>query len=107
MKRLLTLLLVASLAVIVVDVASANDATPRVDRREVRQHMRIREGVRSGELTRGEAGRLRAGQGHVRRMERRMKSDGCVTRGERARLTHAQNRQSRHIARFKHNDRVR
>ena len=67
--------------------------------------MRIPLGVRSGELTPGEAARLRAGQGHMRRMERRAKSDGVVTPGERVRLNHAQNRQSRKIARLKHNGR--
>lgn len=36
-------------------------------------------------------------------MERRAKADGHVTVRERARITHAQNRQSRQIARLKHN----
>ena len=107
MKRLLTMLLVASLAVIVADVASANDFTPRVDRREGLQHARIHQGVRSGELTRGEAMRLRGGQRHVNRMECRAKADGHVTRGERLRLQGAQNRQSRNIWRMKHNARER
>jgi hypothetical protein len=39
-------------------------------------------------------------------MERRAKADGVVTPGERSRLGRAQNRQSRHIARLKHNGRV-
>jgi hypothetical protein len=109
MKRLFTLMLFAVLAAVAVNasVASANDSTPRVDRREARQHARIRQGVRSGELTRGEAMRLRAGQAHVRRMELRAKSDGRVGPRERVRLERAQDRQSRHIYRLKHNGRVR
>ena len=104
MKHVITLVLVAALAAVTVDVASAAcAATPRIDRREAWQHGRIREGVRSGELTRGEAMRLRAGQAHVRAMEYRAKSDGVVTPGERARITRTQNRQSRHIYRMKHN----
>jgi len=109
MKRLFTLMLFAALAAAAVNanVASANDSTPRVDRREVRQHVRIRQGVRSGELTRREAMRLRMGQRHVDRMELRAKADGRVGPRERMRLERAQNRQSRHIYRLKHNGRVR
>jgi hypothetical protein len=107
MKRLFTLILFAALAVVSVNVASADVSSPRVDRREARQHARIRQGVRSGELTRGEAMRLRAGQTQVRRMERRAFSDGRMGPRERARLEWAQNRQSRRIHRFKHNGRVR
>jgi outer membrane biogenesis lipoprotein LolB len=88
-------------------VASANTATPRVDRREWRQHQRIREGWRSEELTRGERARLRAGQRRVHRMEWRAKRDGHVDRFERRRLNRAENRQSRRIYRLKHNRRSR
>ncbi len=87
--------------------AFANTATPRVNRREVRQQARIQRGVKSGELTRGEANRLERGQAHVDAMKDRAKADGVVTPKERARLNHAQNRQSRRIHRLKHNDRTR
>ena len=105
MKRILMGLALATLLITTAGLASANAATPRVNRREVHQHARIQQGVRSGRLTPGEAARLRAGQHHVHAMEHRAKSDGVVTPGERARLTHAQNRQSRHIYRLKHNAR--
>ena len=49
---------------------------------------------------------LRMGERHIRRMERRAKADGSVTRGERRRLNHAQNRESRRIYRLKHNGRT-
>src|SRR5262249_49487466 len=104
--RSLVLVLVTLMA-LAAGAASANTATPRVDRREVRQHARIHQGVRSGELTRGEALRLRADQGHIRRMERRAKRDGVVTPRERARLTRAQNRESARIYAYKHNARTR
>ena len=106
MKLLRVLFAMAAVAALSASVASARPVTPRVDRREVRQHARIQQGVRSGELTRGEAARLRAGQRHVRRMEARDKSDGIVTPRERMQLNRAQNRQSRHIARLKHNGRA-
>lgn len=107
MKTLRVLLLVAAFATLTASLASAGTVTPRIDRREARQSERIRDGVRSGELTRGETRHLVQGQRHVHRMEARAKSDGCVTPRERARITRAQNQQSRHIARFKHNGRER
>ena len=82
-------------------------STPRIDRREVRQHARIHQGVKSGELTRPEARNLRKGQRHVHRMENRAKADGKVTPAERARITTAQNHQSNKIYRKKHNARTR
>jgi hypothetical protein len=106
MKKFRVLFAVAALTALTAMTAAAHPATPRVDRREARQQARIHDGVRSGELTRGEAARLRAGQRHVRRMECRAKADGVVTMRERASLGHAQNRQSRHIARLKHNGRA-
>ncbi len=105
MKPIRILILTAILALITASFAAAHPVTPRVDRREARQHMRIHQGVKSGQLTRGEARRLRAGQAHVRRTERRAKADGRVTLRERARMERALDRQSRHIARLKHNGR--
>lgn len=103
MKILRVLFAVAAVAALTAGAADARPVTPRVDRREARQHERIAQGVRSGALTPGEAARLRAGQGRVRRMELRAKSDGVVTWRERGRLARAQDRQGRHIRRFKHN----
>ena len=105
MKVLRVLFVVAAITALTAFTAEARSNTPRVDRRELRQHARIQQGVRSGELTRGEAWRLRAGQSHVRRMERRAKFDGRLTPRERARLDRAQDRQSRRIFRLKHNRR--
>ena len=107
MKAFRVILMAAVLALTTAAVASAHSTTPRVDRREARQHVRIHQGARTGTLTRGEAMRLRAGQRHVHRMERRAKADGRVTVRERARMTHAQNHQNRAIYRLKHNGRVR
>ena len=105
MKRILRVLVLATLLTTTAGLASASTATPRVDRREARQHARIRQGVASGRLTPGETARLRTGQHHVRAMERRAKADGVVMPGERARIARAQNRQSRQIFRLKHNAR--
>lgn len=79
----------------------------RRDVRQGAQRARIHEGVENGSLTRGEAARARAGQRHVRRMERRAEADGNVTAAEKAKIEHAQDRESRKIHRMKHNDKNR
>jgi hypothetical protein len=105
MKVLRVLFAVAAIAAITTLTAQAQTLTPRVDRRELRQHARIEQGVQSGQLTRGEAMRLRAGQRHVDRLERRAEWNGVVTPRERLRMDRAQDRQSRRIWRLKHNRR--
>ena len=105
MKRLTTLLALAVAATLVAGAVDANAATPRIHRREFRQHERIRQGVRSGELTRGETRHLRAGQLRVHRMEYRAHADGRMTPRERMRIHRMQDRQSRAIYRLKHNRR--
>jgi hypothetical protein len=105
MKRIAQVLFVLALVTTLAGAASANTATPRVDHRRAVERARIHQGVRSGQLTPREQRRLNAHQRHIRRTERRMKSDGNVSRGERTRLNHMQNRQSRRIHRLKHNGR--
>jgi hypothetical protein len=95
MKTLLTILVISLTA----HLAHAG----RHDRRQAAQGARARQGVRSGELTRGEARAVQAQQAKVRRMERRAEADGTVTAEEKARLEKAQDRASRQIYRLKHN----
>lgn len=82
--------------------AFAQANTPRVDQREANQQRRIEQGVASGSLTQREANRLERGQQRVENIEVRAKSDGVVTRQERARLHQAQDTESRHIYNQKH-----
>ena len=81
--------------------------TPVVDKRQRAQRSRIREGVASGELTRGEAAQSRSDQRKVRRTERRAKADGEVTKGEQARITRKQNKASRKLRSNKHDSQQR
>jgi hypothetical protein len=83
-------------------VAAAGTRDPGVNQRQHNQQHRIQQGVKSGELTRGETHRLEAGQRHIRREEARYKSDGQLTRAERADLHRDQTRASRDIYRQKH-----
>ena len=76
-----------------------------VNERQRDQQQRIRQGVRSGELTRGEAARIQADQARLRAREARFRrSGGEFTARERARVQRGLNRSSRNIYRQK-NDR--
>ena len=84
--------------------ACASDSDPGVNKRQARQHHRIAEGVKSGELTHSEAKSLRTEQRAIRAEEAEFKSDGKLTRGERRELHRDLNESSRDIHREKHDD---
>lgn len=86
--------------------AYAQDKTPVVNQREKNQEARINQGIKSGELTKGEAMKVEAQQGKIKVDEAKAKADGVVTGKERAKLHREQNRASRNIHRKKHNARV-
>jgi hypothetical protein len=81
--------------------------TPHLNAREHNQAHRIAQGVRSGELTRPETRRLVKGEVRLHRNEAIAKSDGVVTRRERARLQQQANAQSARIYRQKHDAQAR
>ena len=93
---------IAVLSLVLPALAFAQANTPRVDQRQANQEQRIDQGIASGSLTQREANRLDRGQQRVDNMENRAKADGVVTRGERAHLHQAQDRQSARIYRQKH-----
>lgn len=99
MKKITTFVVLAA-AVPVLAFAQAN--TPRIDQRQANQEQRIDQGVASGSLTQRETNRLERGQQHVENIETRAKSDGVVSKRERARLLQAENVQSRHISAQRH-----
>lgn len=75
-----------------------------VDNRQHRQSHRIRAGLRSGDITRGEARQLKRQQARITKMERRYTADGHLSHRERARLERAQDRAGRKIRHARHND---
>ena len=87
--------------------AQAQTATPKVTKRQVKQQKRIGKGVKSGELTKGEVVKLERQQRRVNRTKKRAKSDGVVTKKERAVIHTKQNRASKNIAVKKNNKRSR
>jgi len=75
--------------------------------REHNQQLRIRQGVKTGELTRQETTRLEAEEARIRLNERLAKSDGKLTPAERARLEKELHKASHDIYEQKHDDQTR
>jgi hypothetical protein len=101
--RMKALVTITALTLIAATPAFADGTRdPGVNARQHNQHARVQQGVRSGELTRREAHRVREEQRDIRQLERAYKSDGALTRAERTDLHHEQNQASRQIRRQKH-----
>jgi hypothetical protein len=97
-----TQLIAAAIATVISVPVFAQANTPGIDQRQANQERRIDQGIASGELNARETARLDRGQQHVDNMENRAKADGVVTKGERAKIHAAQDRQSARIYRQKH-----
>ena len=76
----------------------------RIERRIDRQQMRINQGIRSGELTRFEAKKLRKQNRRIIRLKRDYMRDGRLNHRERHALMERLDRASKRIYRMKHND---
>jgi len=100
MKKMLLAVIGMTLFMTMMPYAQAE--TPRIDERQANQEQRIDQGTASGQLDEREANRLNNEQEHINKMEDKAKSDGVMTKKERARIVAAQDRASRHIAREKH-----
>jgi hypothetical protein len=85
---------------------TGNTKTPVINERQKNQKARIRQGVRSGQLTKGEARNLRQEQRTIKAEKQMAKVDGKVTPAERAKVRRDQNKANRDIYRMKHNKRT-
>src|SRR6266850_6770987 len=72
--------------------------------RDINQETRVEQGLKSGQLSTGEAARLERGEARIDRMESKALKDGNLSQQEAARIQGAQNRESEAINRLKHND---
>jgi len=88
-------------------VMTLNLHTTEAQIREGAQRHRIREGVRSGELTRSETRDLAVRERNTRRDVRMAKRDGVITPRERREIRRDKRMTSRAIYRKKHNRRHR
>lgn len=84
-----------------------NTNTPVARERQENQVERIKQGRKSGELTKVETARLAGQQARIQDTKRDAKADGTVTGRERAKIHNQQERASRNIARQKHDRRDR
>jgi hypothetical protein len=103
MKKIFTMTgIIMVLAFVCLGGALAGTNDPRIQNRMENQQARIEQGVNTGQLTPWEAGRLERQQSRIGRTEDKMKSDGCLTIRERARLHNRLNNTNRHIYRQRH-----
>lgn len=88
--------------------SAGSTAFAQVAERHANQESRIGQGMRSGELTPGEAGRLQNRENSIHRQAARERyhNGGYLRPGQRARLNARENRTSAAIYRDKHNGRV-
>ena len=100
--KLVKIAVLAAIGAIALPAAAQTQSTPTVDQRQANQERRIQQGEKSGALNQREAARLEKGQARVQKMENKATADGKVTPKEQARLAKAQNKQSRRIAKQKH-----
>jgi methylthioribose-1-phosphate isomerase len=85
-----------------------SSASAQVRQNAKNQHKRIKQGVRSGELTKPEAINLAKDQREIRQDVREAKrNDGVITATERKDIRQDQRQASRKIYRKKHNNRDR
>ncbi len=101
-KLMMSGLMASLLAVAGAAYAAPGNRDAGVNHRQFNQQNRIQQGVRQGDLSRGETRHLEREQGHIAREERRYQSDGHLSRWERADLQRDQNHASRDIWRERH-----
>lgn len=82
-------------------------AKAQVNARQKNQKERAVQGAQSGELTKREAKRIKEQQENVNDYEAKLRSDGELSKKDKAKLDAAQDRTSRSIYRKKHNKRDR
>jgi hypothetical protein len=96
------IIFITSAVILNAQVASKTIATRQAD-----QQARIKEGVKTEELTRPEVRKLEREQKNIQIEKRIAKADGKVTPREKRIITKDQNRASRDIYRQKHDAQVR
>jgi hypothetical protein len=102
MNTLLYVVFVGTLAAAAPSPAEAAQREPGVNARQHNQQHRMQQGVRQGDLTRGETRRLQNQARDIRREEHAFRSDGQFTRGERREVHRDLNHLSRDIYRERH-----
>lgn len=100
MKKLIMALFVAAIASTGI---YAQNQTPGINQTQKDQKARIHQGVKSGELTKGETKKLVNEQRKINHEKQLAKADGKVTPVERKIIKHDQKKANKHIYKMKHN----
>ena len=87
-------------------VAPTTASTPSDVQRNVNQQRRIEAGLKSGQLSTREAGKLERGAAKVEKIEANAGKNGTISAREQARINAAQNRESQAIYSQKHDAQV-
>jgi hypothetical protein len=103
------ILAIAGLCIMLTGAAFAQATCQTIQNRKNDQQGRIAQGVRSGQLTRGETRNVESRERSVNREEHAMRraDGGHLTGGDKAALTRRQNNISHSIYKDKHNGQVR
>jgi uncharacterized membrane protein YebE (DUF533 family) len=99
-------LLTTAIVALVLSVSTVN-AQNTIRGKAKNERQRIKQGVKSGELTKAEAKNVITDQKEIRQEVKAAKSDGAVTKEERQDIKQDQRQASRKIYRKKHNNRDR
>src|SRR5690242_9116954 len=91
-----------ALAIGALSASAIAQTTQETIQRDVNQEKRIEQGLKSGELTTKEAGKLEREESQVDKMQSKALSDGKLTDAERKRIQREQNKVSNDIYREKH-----
>lgn len=102
MKSTVSGLLAVLLASVVTTAQAADGRERNINQRQHHQQQRIHQGVRQGDLTRGEARQLQREARDVRREERAFRSDGRFTLAERQQVHRDLDQVSRNIRSERH-----
>jgi len=87
--------------------AFAQTQTPKINKTQKHQVERIKDGAKSGELTKKETKALVNEQKQIQKEKKMAKADGVVTPAEKKVIKQDQAKASKDIAKLKHNKKVR
>ena len=102
MNKLLLSIMSLAITAVLASPAMAAIKDPKINKHQHHQQKRIAQGVKSGELTRGESKDLVSDQRDIRKEERQYKADGQFTKNERQEVRQDQHAASKEIYQEKH-----
>ena len=100
-------LIILGAFILTAGLVNAQTQTKKANQRQGNQKERIKQGVKSGELTKKETKQVIKQQRDIRKTKKVAKADGVVTKKEKAIIHKKQTAASRNIKRKKNNDKIR